>query len=433
MKYSNTATPYSFILRASPDDDDEEEKPVNPYADPNYPDLEFVNYDDPEYSVDQGTDEFKEDDMTEIEIEKMRESRRRRNDEYQFETYHKECLKSGDLFKGEWTIYRTSTFLPEGNIDGDIPTLRKERLPKKCISYGKKIEASTPAPEGGYEMNVDAMRLIHDERLATTEDLIESGSEEEEDLDQPEGQSIDSEIVGRTYWPDEMESGDFRGPAGIMCVGNGYTISTSVPLNGDDTKSVDEKYDGPFSEYRFEIGIQYKRMRFRVKYDYRVKGHSSSCEKLGLSDDDKEHPPLYLYSMITCRETRERWPRYDDNRNVDDSVSEKLFGSSGAPGGLYDPPPVGSDEQAAQYMLLDLAGGATVLFPYKIDQDPNLWNGNGWVASLDWTPGRIRYQLDRKMPGGNKLRGLKTLELTEVEGQEADKWRPKDGGSDMRQ
>ena len=40
MKYLNTPKHYSFILRASPEDgDDDEEKPVNPYADPNYPDV----------------------------------------------------------------------------------------------------------------------------------------------------------------------------------------------------------------------------------------------------------------------------------------------------------------------------------------------------------------------------------------------------------
>ena len=52
--------PPKFRLRAeTSDDDDEEVKSENPYADPNYPDLEFVNYDDPEYKVDQGVgDEF---------------------------------------------------------------------------------------------------------------------------------------------------------------------------------------------------------------------------------------------------------------------------------------------------------------------------------------------------------------------------------------
>lgn len=37
------------------------------------------------------------------------------------------------------------------------------------------------------------------------------------------------------------------------------------------------------------------------------------------------------------------------------------------------------------------------------------------------------------MFGGTKLKGLKTLELSEVMGEDADRWRPKDGGVDMRQ
>ena len=119
--------------------------------------------------------------------------------------------------------------------------------------------------------------------------------------------------------------------------------------------------------------------------------------------------------------------------NVDDSITETLFGHPGASGGLYDPPPVGSDEQAKQYMVLDLEGYSSVLFPYKIDQGPEAYDGNGWVQSLDWSPGRIRYQADRKVFGGTKVRGLKTLELSEVEAESADQWRPRDNGEDMRQ
>jgi hypothetical protein len=101
--------------------------------------------------------------------------------------------------------------------------------------------------------------------------------------------------------------------------------------------------------------------------------------------------------------------------------------------GLYDPPPVGSEEQASQYMSLNLDGGATVLFPYLMDQDPETHPGSGWVTSLDWTPGDLRYQVDRKVNGGKGLLGLRTLELSEVQGATADTWRPNDGGSNMRQ
>jgi hypothetical protein len=100
----------------------------------------------------------------------------------------------------------------------------------------------------------------------------------------------------------------------------------------------------------------------------------------------------------------------------------------------YDPPPVGSEVQASQYLLLDLEGRATVLLPYLMDQDPEAHGGDsGWVTSLDWTPGTQRYQLDRKTTGGKKLLGLRTLELSEVQSADADTYRPRDGGQNMRQ
>ena len=98
------------VLRSAEGDD--EDKPENPYQDPNYPELEFVNYADPEYQVDQGVgDEFFDPESTEEKIEAMREERRMRNDEFQFETYYKEILKEGEEYKGEWTVYYSSTFL----------------------------------------------------------------------------------------------------------------------------------------------------------------------------------------------------------------------------------------------------------------------------------------------------------------------------------
>jgi hypothetical protein len=84
----------------------------------------------------------------------------------------------------------------------------------------------------------------------------------------------------------------------------------------------------------------------------------------------------------------------------DQTAVNALFGTAGASGGLYDPPPVGSDEQANQYMVLDLPGQATVLFPFKLDQAPEAFGGTGWVTSLDWTPDTMRYQVDRKVKGG---------------------------------
>ena len=96
----------SVVVVRQSADDDEDEKPENPYADPEYPDLEFVNYDDPEYSVDQGEEGYDEE-MTLAEVEAMREERRRKNDEYQFETYHANVLRGGERCLGEWTVFQS--------------------------------------------------------------------------------------------------------------------------------------------------------------------------------------------------------------------------------------------------------------------------------------------------------------------------------------
>ena len=95
---------------------------------------------------------------------------------------------------------------------------------------------------------------------------------------------------------------------------------------------------------RTELGINYKRMRFRVKLDYCVKGFGPN--ESGSASSEETYPPLHLSSMVVCRETLERWPRYDAKENVDESDSDRIFGPAGAMGGLYDPPPVGSEEQS---------------------------------------------------------------------------------------
>jgi hypothetical protein len=83
-------------------------------------------------------------------------------------------------------------------------------------------------------------------------------------------------------------------------------------------------------------------------------------------------------------------------------------------------------------MLLNLDGGATVLFPYLMDQDPEAHAGSGWVTSLDWTPADLRFQVDRKVNDGKGFLCPRTLELSEVQGAKADTWRPRDSGSNMR-
>jgi len=460
--------------------DDETAPPandVNPYADPNYPELEFVNYDDPDYRVDQGLsdgDEFfptssreEANRATLEEIEAMREERRRRNDEFQFETYHAQVLRGGEVCLGEWTVFRTDTFMKGEELErigggggrhpeaGNVPRLWKWEKVLKVVSRGEKRIL-----DGDAEWRVDGERLVHGERLASADDfpsLMNKGNEEEEE-DELAWEEEDVMHVSNTYWPEEMTSLDFRGEGGNMCVGKAYTICDATPLSTTQTQqsaeaSLSNRHEGPFREMRTELGIQENGMRFRIKLDY------------SLLDDDIENvegpstktlppPPLHLRTLTVCRETLDGyWPRASDNgkdasRKKQDLIDRALFGPPGAPGGLYDPPPVGSEKRAVEnYMLLQFEGGVTALLPHRLDQYESftddldgstlfLTEGEsspGWVTSLDWTPGPIRYQVDRKVMSGTKLKGLRTLELSEVRGEDADRWRPKDGGANMRQ
>jgi hypothetical protein len=395
-------------------DADDTDVPENPYQDPNYPDLEFVNYADPEYQVDQGVgDEFYDASTTEERVEAMREERRVRNDEYQFETYYKEILKEGGEFKGEWMVYHTSTFT-DGEVDSNgRPRLAKAAGPIKVISRGERIELE---PSSSSEPKTDRLqyqRILHHEKV-----FSESSEKKAEELKKQEELSMSAK-----FWPAELSSKDFRGHQGIMVVGNAYTICTATPLNGETSSN--SIYEGPFAEYRAELGLLSDVMRFRIKLDYAV------VEK---DKGTMEFPPLHLKSFTVCRETLGMWPRAENYKSAIEQITQDaLWGPRGAQGGLYDPPPVGSEAQASQYLLLDLEGRATVLLPYLMDQDPAVHEDSGWVTSLDWTPGTQRYQLDRKTSGGKALLGLRTLELSEVQSADAETYRPRDGGRDMRQ
>jgi hypothetical protein len=404
------------------DDEGEEKKDENPYQDPNYPDLEFVDYSDPEYQVDQGVgDEFFDPSSTttEAQLEAMREERRERNDEFQFETYYKEILKEGQEFKGEWMVYHTSTFTDgERDDNGRPPRLTKGAGPIKVITRGERVQlepAEGDAPTTTTTTNrLEYQRILHHEKVFT-----DSSSAEEKTTAQREQEILSMDTK---YWPEKLSSTDFRGHQGIMCVGNAYTICTATPLLED---AVAELHEGPFGNYRVELGLLSDTMRFRIKADYSV-----------LEEDKKNTslPPLHLKSFTVCRETLGMWPRAENYKSAIEAMTqEALWGPRGAHGGLYDPPPVGSEQQASQYLLLDLEGRATVLLPYLMDQDPEAHPDSGWVISLDWAPGMQRYQVDRKTNGGKGLLGLRTLELSEVQSADADTYRPRDGGRNMRQ
>lgn len=473
---SRTANLQRLVLASASADSDTDadsdtNKEENRYADPAYPELEFINYDDPNYQVDQGTgDEFfdpndNNDAATLAEIEAMREERRLKNDEFQFETYHAKGLRGGDVALGEWTVYSTDTFLgadvvAERNPEAaSVPRLSK-RKPLKVVSRGRKVVLDAEAA-----WRVDGERILHEERLAESQDfphrVLMNDGDDDHDSDSLAWDDEDRALVTNTYWPQEMTSLDFRGPAGNMCVGNAYTVCSTIKLNAESQESESE-HDGPFREMQTEIGVADDGMRFRIKLDYAI-----------LEDDTADAsstttpPPLHLRTLIVCRETLDGyWPSPDDNGNIggdyptsddkekerpprnDEHIASSLFGPPGAQGGLYDPPPVGNEERANKnYILLDFEGGATVLLPHRVDQavEDGEESGSGgrggigavstqgWVTTLDWTPGAIRYQVDRKVWGGKEIKGLRTLELSEVQGQEADRWRPKDGGENMRQ
>jgi hypothetical protein len=190
-----------------------------------------------------------------------------------------------------------------------------------------------------------------------------------------------------------------------------YTICTAVPVHAGRQ----EAHEGPFSEYRAEVGIAADDMRFRLKLDYETVTSTTTST-------------LLLKTLTVCRETRDEWPR---SPNASAKVTACLFGPPGAPGGLYDPPPLASAERAAEYVVLELEGGATALIPFRMDQSEDAVDG--YVVSLDWTAGPMRYQVDRKVDAGKNLLRLRTLELSEVLGADADTYRPRDGGQNMQQ
>jgi len=195
--------------------------------------------------------------------------------------------------------------------------------------------------------------------------------------------------------PARITSRDFRGPQGLMCVGGAYTTCVTTPSSES----------GPFSNLRAEVALTFEHLRFRIKLSYDAVGG-----------------PLLLKTLTVCRELLHERP----SEMTHEEQRMALFGPPGAKGGLYDPPPVG-EGQGANYMLVDLEGGATALFPHTMEQEGE----NGWVFSLDWTAEKFRYQADRKVFGGDRIKNLYRLELVEVQSDKADAYRPNDGPVNM--
>jgi hypothetical protein len=430
---------------------DKKRKKNSPYGDFDYSNYtpDFIDYSNPDYVVDQGLVDGEEitgsgSEADEVLLEKMREERRKRNDEYQFETYFAKMWKNGAEFRGEWTVYGTTTFFninPESrgpkSSEDEYPELIKAKRVARVISSASKEMVNPDA-----EWRGDREVIRHDEYEVTNE-ASESTLISIRDVDTDNGFGRHSSemlpsVVGsnggsgkesaRTplsirYWPEGMTSFDFRGQQGNMCVGVAYTVCDAVKLHEPSSREDDEETadQGPFSELRSEIGIIEDSIRMRVKFEYGVL-LNSEITAVG-SNDPVAPPPLHLKTITVCRERLEEWPCYRRDAS--------LFRSVGANGGLYDPPPMGCERQASRYMSIDVEGGASILFPHQIDQCNKAFN-NGWVLSLDWTPGNIRYQVDRKFQPGERIKGLRTLELSEVQALEADTYRPTNS-QNMRQ
>eukprot|EP00591_Stephanopyxis_turris_P008778 CAMPEP_0195530926 /NCGR_PEP_ID=MMETSP0794_2-20130614/34052_1 /TAXON_ID=515487 /ORGANISM="Stephanopyxis turris, Strain CCMP 815" /LENGTH=481 /DNA_ID=CAMNT_0040662549 /DNA_START=38 /DNA_END=1483 /DNA_ORIENTATION=+ len=402
-------------------------------AEEKFPEITYIDYDDPNYVVDQGLvdgeEMFAGGESDEETLEKWREERRAANDEFQFETYYRSIQSNGAEYRGEWTTYGSTTFIPESGFDrnenGGYPGIVMAKRVKKVISAAMRV-----LKDEGAERRCDQDVIVHEEFEITSEkgeetlkktrdtDIDGGFGRHNDDEDGEDGSSSRTPILER-YAPSEMRAFDFRGEQGNMCVGNAYTICNTIKL--DELSENNDDHDGPFSEMRAEVGINGENVRMRVKFEYQI-----------LSDEEKtkKRPDLHLSTMTVCRERKGEWP--SSSRDVE------LFGPPGARGGLYDPPPTGGEEQSNLYMWMDVEGGATIGFPYMITQDPDAFQhdgglGHSWVLSLDWTPGKNRYQADRKFAGGEKIKGLKTFEVSEVEALESDKWRPKNGPEDMRQ
>lgn len=209
------------------DNDDEKEEYVNPYADPNYPDLEFVDYSDPEYMSDRSeyfADDDGEDDdwKTEQEIEKLREERRRKNDEYQYQVYYRDVLRNGAKFYGEWQIYETSTFRKQPTTSSSQDNNLPPQLIKRPVTLAVQSSAqkqstvlNNPSTTADGDENVDIYdheHIQHFEQIVMDPGIGEFLSQIKDDEDS-------SQSLLSTYWPEELRARDFRGHQGIMVCG----------------------------------------------------------------------------------------------------------------------------------------------------------------------------------------------------------------------
>jgi hypothetical protein len=209
------------------DDDDNNKTKINPYADPNYPDLEFVDYSDPEYSINQSDEYFstnspppsnqnaddndndKDDDNEQVLLEEMREEQRRGNDEYQFRTYHRDFCHT---YRGEWTIYTTNLL---SDPTCTIPTLQESSTKATVVSRGEKIIRTDST--SSYDIDKEFIRHFQEFQRPTL--MNDAGIEAFFDETSSSSSSSEHELLLLPYWPETLQARDFRGEAGIMVCG----------------------------------------------------------------------------------------------------------------------------------------------------------------------------------------------------------------------
>lgn len=186
---------------------------------------EIFDYANSPYSVDQGTDEFPLSSVTdEVAIEEMREDRRRRNDEFQFETFSAATKKT---FYGLWSEIP----IPSDSIPGATPS-------------------PSPSP----------LRVVS--RVTRDGDVLSSS---EMVIVDPDLDGVPAPIESRTF-PPSLRQLDFRGDQGNMIVANAYTVCRS------DTNSA----VGPHKKLNIEIAITYSELRLRLKVNYEAEEGASA-------------------------------------------------------------------------------------------------------------------------------------------------------------
>lgn len=195
------------MVNSGDDEEPEEEKKVNPYADPNYPDLEFIDYSDPGYSADQ-SEEYLEDSSDEAALEEMREERRRSNDEYQFRTYHRDFCHT---YKGEWTTY-TTNLLDDPSVD--MPLLKEKDTKQTVVSSAVK-----DVREEVTEFEIDREYIRHFQEYQSPTLMGDTGIAAFEASVVSDTSSSSNEPQLLSYWPETLLAKDFRGEQGIMVCG----------------------------------------------------------------------------------------------------------------------------------------------------------------------------------------------------------------------